>query len=111
MVILLEEVKRTLEIEGEQLDGQLNDFIGRITDRLLLRLGEEFIPPELEFVVIETTVKRFNLKGNEGMSSYWQEGERITYEDLFHEYADDINLWIVNRDRKANDMLGKLRFL
>ena len=111
MVILLDEVKRTLEIEDDKVDGQLNDFIGRITDRLLLRLGEEFLPPELEFVVIETTVKRFNLKGNEGMSSYSQEGESITYADLLNEYADDISLWITNRDRKSNDMLGKVRFL
>lgn len=108
---MLDEVKRTLEIEDDQLDGQLNDFIGRITDRLLLRLGEEFIPPELEFIVVETTVKRFNLKGNEGMSRYSQEGESITYADLLNEYADDINLWIANRDRKVDNMLGKVRFL
>ena len=108
---MLEEVKRTLEIEGDQLDGQLNDFIGRITDRLLLRLGEEFIPPELEFIVVETTVKRFNLKGNEGMSSYSQEGESITYSNLLDEYQEDIALWVRTQDKLVDADIGVVRFI
>ena len=41
---MLTEIKRTLEITDTSLDAQLNDFIGRITDRLLLRLGVDFLP-------------------------------------------------------------------
>lgn len=108
---MLDEIKRTLEISDETLDDQLNDFIERISDRLLLRLGVEFVPPELRFIIIECTVKRFNLKGNEGMSSYSQEGESITYGNLLDEYSDDIALWKSNRDKKANSKLGKVRFI
>ena len=108
---MLTEIKRTLEITDTSLDAQLNDFIDRITDRLLLRLGVEFLPLELHFIVIETTVKRFNLKGNEGMSSYSQEGESIKYSDLLDEYKEDIALWKNNRDRLNDSNLGIVRFI
>ena len=108
---MLTEIKRTLEITDTSLDAQLNDFIGRITDRLLLRLGVEFLPLELQFIVVETTVKRFNLKGNEGMTSYSQEGESISYGDLLDEYREDIALWINNRDRLVDSNLGIVRFI
>ena len=108
---MLTEIKRTLEITDTTLDAQLNDFIKRITDRLLLRLGVPTLPAELQFIVVETTVKRFNLKGNEGMTSYSQEGESISYGDLLDEYREDIALWINNRDRLVDSNLGIVRFI
>ena len=108
---MLTEIKRTLEITDTSLDAQLNDFIKRITDRLLLRLGVEFLPLELQFIVVETTVKRFNLQGNEGMTSYSQEGESISYGDFLDEYKEDIALCNNNRDRLADSNLGIVRFI
>ena len=108
---MLTEVKRTLEITDNTLDSQLNDFIKRITDRLLLRLGVPTLPVELQFIVVECTVKRFNLKGNEGMASYSQEGESITYSDLLDEYKDDIALWVHNQDKLVDADIGVVRFI
>lgn len=108
---MLIEVKRTLEITDNALDNQLNDFIKRITDRLLLRLGVPALPAELSFIVVECTVKRFNLKGNEGMASYSQEGESITYSDLLDEYKDDIALWVHNQNKLADADIGVVRFI
>ena len=108
---MLIEVKRTLEITDNALDSQLNDFIKRITDRLLLRLGVPELPTELSFIVVECTVKRFNLKGNEGMASYSQEGESIKYSDLLDEYKDDIALWVHNQNKLADADIGVVRFI
>ena len=108
---MLTEIKRTLEITDTSLDAQLNDFIKRITDRLLLRLGVDFLPLELQFIVVETTVKRFNLKGNEGMASYSQEGESIKYSDLLDEYKEDIALWVNNQNKLADADIGVVRFI
>ena len=108
---MLTEIKRTLEITDTTLDSQLNDFINRITDRLLLRLGVPTLPVELQFIVVECTVKRFNLKGNEGMSSYSQEGESITYGDLLDEYKDDIALWVRTQDKLVDADIGVVRFI
>ena len=108
---MLTEIKRTLEITDTSLDGQLNDFIKRITDRLLLRLGVPELPAELSFIVVECTVKRFNLKGNEGMASYSQEGESVTYGDLLDEYKDDIALWVHAQNKLVDTDIGVVRFI
>ena len=108
---MLTEIKRTLEIADTALDSQLNDFIKRITDRLLLRLGVSELPAELSFIVVECTVKRFNLKGNEGMASYSQEGESIKYSDLLDEYKDDIALWVHNQNKLVDADIGVVRFI
>lgn len=108
---MLTEIKRTLEITDTTLDGQLNDFIKRITDRLLLRLEVHELPTELSFIVVECTVKRFNLKGNEGMASYSQEGESITYSDLLDEYKDDIALWVHTQNKLIDTDIGVVRFI
>ena len=108
---MLTEIKRTLEITDTALDSQLNDFIKRITDRLLLRLGVPTLPVELQFIVVECTVKRFNLKGNEGMASYSQEGESITYSDLLDEYKDDIALWVHTQNKLIDTDIGVVRFI
>lgn len=108
---MLTEIKRTLEITDTVLDSQLNDFIKRITDRLLLRLGAPTLPVELQFIVVECTVKRFNLKGNEGMASYSQEGESITYSNLLDEYKDDIALWVRAQDKLVDADIGVVRFI
>ena len=108
---MLTEIKRTLEITDTALDSQLNDFIKRITDRLLLRLGVPALPVELQFIVVECTVKRFNLKGNEGMASYSQEGESITYSDLLDEYKDDIALWVHTQNKLIDTDIGVVRFI
>ncbi len=79
----LEEVKRSLEVDNKELDKQLTDFIKRISSQLCVRLGFlENVPVALNYIVVECTIKRFNRKGNEGMSSYGQEGESISYGKL-----------------------------
>ena len=108
---MLTEIKRTLEITDTSLDAQLNDFIKRITDRLLLRLGVPTLPVELQFIVVECTVKRFNLKGNEGMASYSQEGESISYGDLLDEYREDIALWVHTQNKLVDTDIGVVRFI
>jgi hypothetical protein len=100
---ILEEVKRTLEIEENDLDKQLKDFIKRISQQLNVRLGFlEEVPSVLSYIVVECTIKRFNRKGNEGMNSYGQEGETINYGKLLDEFQDDIDAWKAKEEAEKN---------
>ncbi|MGX7202389.1 hypothetical protein BCR22_07370 [Enterococcus plantarum] len=100
---ILEEVKRTLEIEDADLDSQLTDFIKRTTQQLNVRLGFlESVPDVLSYIVVECTIKRFNRKGNEGMNSYGQEGETINYGKLLDEFQDDIDAWKAKEEAEQN---------
>lgn len=95
----LEEVKRSLEVDNEELDKQLTDFIKRISSQLCVRLGFlESVPAALNYIVVECTIKRFNRKGNEGMSSYGQEGESISYGKLLDDFEEDIFAYLKKKN-------------
>lgn len=100
---ILEEVKRSLEIESdEKLDTQLKDFINRISKQLCVRLGFlSKVPENLNYIVVECAIKRFNRKGNEGMASYAQEGEIISYGALLDEFEEDIIAYKENEKSKT----------
>ncbi|WP_270328979.1 phage head-tail connector protein [Enterococcus malodoratus] len=108
----LEEVKRSLEVDDEELDKQLIDFIKRISSQLCVRLGFlESVPEALNYIVVECTIKRFNRKGDEGMSSYSQEGESITYGKLLDEFGDDITAYKDKQKENTVPRKGVTRFV
>lgn len=108
----LEEVKRSLEVDDEDLDKQLIDFIKRISSQLCVRLGFlERVPEALNYIVVECAIKRFNRKGDEGMSSYSQEGESITYGKLLDEFEDDITAYKDKQKENTVPRKGVARFV
>lgn len=110
----LEEVKRSIEItdNNEELDQQLTDFINRVEQQLKARLGFiKEIPQELEYIVIEASISRFNRKGDEGMSSYSQEGESISYSSILDEFKDDIAAWLEQEKKASAPRRGVAFFL
>ncbi|NCB82120.1 MAG: phage head-tail connector protein, partial [Bacilli bacterium] len=81
-------------------------------ERLLLILGSDIkeVPPELEYVVLDVSLKRFNRIGQEGMQSYSQEGLSMTFsESDFDEYADEIESWRKSRETKGDKKIGRFR--
>lgn len=108
----LEEVKRSLEVDNEELDNQLADFIKRISNQLCVRLGFlESVPASLNYIVVECTIKRFNRKGNEGMSSYGQEGESISYGKLLDEFEDDIFAYLKKQNGNKPPYRSAVKFV
>lgn len=86
------------------VDGKLEVIERRTNERLKAIVGIGEIPSELEHISYEVTVKRFNRIGNEGMSSYSQEGLSVAFpESDFDEYASELNAW-----KKANDDSEKM---
>ena len=113
-VIELQDLKTMLQLETTDQDGLLNLIIKNTTKALRFKLGlnagKEF-PQELDYIVLEVCVRRYNRLKNEGMASYSQEGESITFKsDDFDDFQDDISAW-----KEANDVpdasLGKARFV
>ena len=68
----------------KQLTGdnpQVEAIYSKIAERLLHRIKETEIPLELEYIVEEATIRRFNRIGSEGMKSESVEGHSVTYLD------------------------------
>ncbi|EAF6697309.1 hypothetical protein AUQ54_01655 [Listeria monocytogenes] len=79
--------------------------------RLKAMLREGSIPPLLDYIVTDVTLKRYNRIGNEGMSSYSQEGLSFSFPDSdFKEYADEINLYL-EMSGNGSVKKGKVRFV
>lgn len=109
---VLDDVKILLDIPEEEtgLNNKLNLIIENAEKQVLSYLpsGTESVPTVLEYIVCEMAVSRFNRIGNEGMSSYSQEGESITYGDDISPYLHAIQAW--NNMQKDNTK-GRMRFL
>lgn len=92
---MLYNVKVLLGIEDDKLDNLLSLIID-LTMRKLCNLlgGVANVPEELEYIVTEVSIKRFNRIGSEGMSAQTVEGQSLTFEDDdFSEFTDDINAY------------------
>ena len=66
----------------KQLTGdnpQVEVIYSKIAERLLHRIKDTEIPLELEYIVEEATIRRFNRIGSEGMKSESVEGHSVTY--------------------------------
>lgn len=108
---MLEELKELLGLEkGEtDLDGKLNLLLKHARQRLKMKLGGIEPPTELEYIIIEVAVRRFNRIGSEGLASHSVEGESLSFSDNdFDGFSDEILAFL---DSQKDSTRGKVRFL
>lgn len=103
---MLEKMKLLLGIakEDTDIDSLLELLLDSAQARLKFLLGGIEVPEELSYVVLEVAVSRFNRIGNEGMSSYSQEGASMSFESSdFAGFMDEIQAYL----DKVNGKSGK----
>lgn len=107
---IIEDVKVLLDITDSDMDAKLTLIIANAEKQVLSYLpdGTSIVPSVLEYIVCELSIVRFNRIGNEGMSSYSQEGESITYGDDISPYLPAIQAWL---NTQQNNNRGVVRFL
>lgn len=99
-----ERIKTVLGIKDTLQDDILDILISNVSGNLLGKLKKvdksiTTIPSELNYVIEEITIRRYNRIGTEGMKSESVEGHRIDfyelekdftpYEDIIDDYKDD----------------------
>ena len=104
---VLNDVKLLL---GLQTDDEKLETIVRLTEgRLKALLSVKTIPDELEYIITEVAIKRFNRIGSEGVQTHSVEVESMSFnDDDFSSFSSEIQSW---RDEQANQNKGKVRFL
>lgn len=98
-------------IDTEIVDTIINVVSKRLEGKLASLTGQTIsdVPPELEGVVTEICVARYNRIGSEGTSSHSVDGESMSWsEDDFKPYEDEIEAYA---DSVRAASTGKLRFL
>ena len=106
----IEDVKILLDITDNDMDEKLSLIISNAEKQILAYLpeGTVTVPDPLQYIVTELAIVRFNRIGNEGMSSYSQEGESITYGDDIAPYLAAIQAWISTQEKNKR---GVVRFI
>ena len=96
----------------QEVTALLNTIISMTQQRLKLRLGTSAVPTELEYIVVEVSIVRYNRIGSERLSSHNVEGETMTWntEDDFKPYMAEINGWLAQQTDPPK-YVGRLKFL
>ena len=88
--MLLNRIKTLLNIEGNEI--LICEIVNITESKILNYINATEMPKELEFVLIELVIQRFNRIGSEGVSSEVVDGKSIHYDDDFtgyKHYLDD----------------------
>lgn len=88
----LSKVKTALQLKSDEYDNLLEIYLEDAGDALKLLLSiQGDLPQPLEHIVRAVAVKKFNRLKNEGMASYSQDGESITFNSNdFDDFRDEI---------------------
>lgn len=110
----LESLKTMLQLTTYKQDDLLTLIIDNTEQALRFKLSltkDENVPDELSFIALEVCVRRYNRLANEGMASYSQEGQSITFNSSdFDDFMDDIEAWREQHDKNAKS-LGHIKFI
>ena len=88
-MVIKDDVKKLL---SGSTDDKLEVIERRTRERLASLLGVSVTLESLEYIVFDVTNKRFNRIGQEGMTSYAQEGLSMAFPDSdFSEYQNEID--------------------
>ena len=107
---MLEQIKQLLGLtDDSSRDDLLATIMNLATARLKLLLGGIEPPEELEHIIVELSVARFNRIGSEGLSSHSVEGESLSFtENEFTPFLSEIQAFL---DGQKENTRGKVRFL
>ena len=112
-VVDIEELKTMLQLTTDKQDALLKLIIKNTEQALIFKLSlseDESIPNDLAFIALEVCVRRYNRISNEGMASYSQEGQSITFNSSdFDDFMDDINAWREQNGKNVRS-LGHVQF-
>ena len=88
--MLLNRIKTLLQInDNDELIYEITEIT---KEKILNYINEKELPSELEFILVEMAISRFNKIGSEGFSSESTDGKSISYEDdfeIYKQYLDD----------------------
>lgn len=108
---MLENLKSLLgfDLADTENDAKLSLIIEITTQRLKTLLGGIEPPEDLEYIIVEVSIIRFNRIGSEGLASHTVEGESLSFVDSdFDGYAAEIQAFL---DSQKSSTRGKVRFL
>ena len=111
--MLLNRVKVLLGITNNDNEELLREIIEITEAKILNYINSSELPRQLEFVLVELSIKRFNRIGSEGFTSETVDGKTMSYEESefegYEKYLDDYIC--KNNINKGGKLLNQLPIL
>lgn len=95
--MLLNRIKTLLQIQDN--DELIYEIVEITKEKILNYINQEELPKELEFVLVEMAISRFNKIGSEGFASESTDGKSISYEDDFESYKTYLDDYIFRNNK------------
>jgi hypothetical protein len=95
--MLLNRIKTLLQINDN--DELIYEIVEITKEKILNYINEKELPVELEFVLVEMAISRFNKIGSEGFASESTDGKSISYEDDFENYKTYLDDYIFRNNK------------
>lgn len=92
---MLEQIQLLLGVDDE--DTLLETIVNLTTSKVLSRIKEKVVPVELEYIIIEASVARYNRIGSEGLKSESVDGRTQSYEDDLAPYEATLDDYVSNK--------------
>ena len=108
---MIEDLKVLLGLDetDDQTERRLNLILDATKRRLKFLLGGLEPPEEMEYIILDVSVIRYNRIGSEGLSSHSVEGESLSWSgNDFAGYMDDIQSYLESQQPVRK---GKVKFL
>lgn len=103
----LSQIKSLLGVTDQ--DEILTTVVELIEQRLKAKVGQNEVPPALQYIVVEASISRFNRINDEGKTSATENEVSSTWQtDDLAPFAADIADWVAQNNE---DKLRKVRFL
>ena len=95
--MLLNRIKTLLQIQDN--DELIYEITEITKEKILNYINKEELPKELEFILVEMAISRFNKIGSEGFASESTDGKSISYEDDFENYKTYLDDYIFRNNK------------
>ena len=76
----------------------VNEIIELTKEKILNYINEDELPRELEFILVELSIQRYNRIGSEGIASESVDGKSVSYEDDFEAYKPHLNFYMLKNN-------------
>ena len=97
--MLLNRIKTFLGTIDSYNDELIEEIIEITKEKILNYINEKELPKELEFILIELAIERFNKIGSEGIASESIDGKNVSYDDSFENYKVYLDDYIFRNNK------------
>ena len=95
--MLLNRIKTLLQInDNDELIYEITEIT---KEKILNYINEKELPKDLEFILIELAIERFNKIGSEGIASESIDGKNVSYDDSFENYKVYLDDYIFRNNK------------